>query len=229
MRRGVHVAISTVADGSMYLRRDPGNQPIQDNRSRWFAGHGLKTSDATRVFVTFDDTDDFCRYVLVGESEMGQGMADDAVVRADALITTTPGHVLFLPVADCIATTIFDEEHGVLMLTHLGRHSLEQDGAVRSVQYLTKHFSSRPEALKVWTTPSVNRDVYPIFKLNNMGMKDAFFEQMHRAGVPRSAITDNAADTETDPHYYSYSEFLKGHKPEGSHAMLAVMPIEGVY
>ncbi len=224
----VRVAISTIDDGSMYLRREPESQPIQDNRSRWFASHGFSTKDATRVFVTFDDTEDFCRYSIVGDNEKGQGMADDDVVHADALVTTTPGHVLFLPVADCIATTIFDEEHGVLMLTHLGRHSLEQDGGVRSVEFLAKQFGSRPEALRVWTTPSINREVYPIFKLNNVGMKDAFFEQMNRAGVPRASIIDNDADTEADPRYYSYSEFLKGHKPEGSHAMLAVMPVYGV-
>lgn len=219
----VTVAVSTVTDGSMYLRREPGNSEIIENRRRWFAAHDVDATDATRVYVTFDDTEDFCRYAEVDATNKGQGMADDNVVHADALITTTPGHVLFLGVADCIATTIFDEEHGVLMLTHLGRQSLEQDGGVKSVKYLTKHYGSNPASLKVWTTPSVNKEVYPIFKLNGMGMKEAFFEQMSRAGIAAENISDSTADTAEHPDYYSYSEFLKGNKPEGSHAMMAVM------
>jgi hypothetical protein len=221
--RTVTVAVSTIADGSMYLRSEPGNSEIIENRKRWFAAHSIEAADATRLFVTFDDTEDFCRYVEVDASNKGQGMADDNVVHADALITATPGHALFLGVADCIATTLFDEEHSVLMLTHLGRHSLEQDGGLRSVQYLTKHYGSDPAALKVWTTPSVNKEVYPIFKLNGMGMKEAFFEQMSRAGIVAKNIIDISADTAVDPDYYSHSEFLKGNKPEGSHAMIAVM------
>lgn len=219
----VKVAVSTVANGSMYLRAEPDNEAIAANREQWFASFGLHTNDATRVFVTFTDGEDYCRYVEVNESNKGQGMHDDAVVHADALITTTPGHILFLPVSDCIATTLFDEEHGVLMLSHLGRHSLEQDGGVKSVEYLQAKYGSRPEALQVWTAPSINKAAYPIHKLEGKGMKEAFFEQMERAGVMRRNITDNAADTGTDANYYSHSEYLKGNKAQGSHAMLAVM------
>lgn len=133
----VTVAVSTVADGSMYLRREPGNSEIIENRKRWFARHSIDAADTTRVFVTFDDTEDFCRYVEVDASNKGQGMTDNNLVHADALITKTPGHALFLSVADCIATTIFDEEHGILMLSHLGRHSLEQEAALRVCNILS--------------------------------------------------------------------------------------------
>lgn len=218
----VKVAVSTVADGSMYLRSEPGNETILDNRDRWFNTHGLSTSNATRVYITYDG-DDFLRYSEVGESDKGSGMVDDKIVQSDALITTSFDHVLFLPVADCIATTIFDPEHGKLMLTHLGRHSLEQEGGVRSVEYMVKKYGSRPESLQVWATPSVGKEAYPIYKLGGKGMKEVFFEQMAKAGVVRESITDISVDTATDTSYYSHSEYLKGNKPQGSHAMLAVM------
>lgn len=93
------------------------------------------------------------------------------------------------------------------------------------MQYLIEHYDSDPATLKVWASPSVNKEVYPIFKLNGAGMKEAFFEQMNRAGVSIQNIVDMSADTAVHPDYYSYSEFLKGNKPEGSHAMIAVMPV----
>lgn len=36
--------------------------------------------------------------------------------------------------------------------------------------------------------------------------------------------TDDAAETTSDQHYYSYSEYLKGHrKNDGDHAIVAIM------
>lgn len=150
-------------------------------------------------------------------------MRDGDVPLADALVTTTPDLALFLPVADCVATTLYDEEHGVLMLSHLGRHSLEQQGGMKSVEYLIKNFNTHPEALKVWLGPAPSKETYPIFKLDNQGMKEAVFQQLQKAGVTFENITDNPADTATDERYFSYSEFLKGNKPEGRIAMVAVM------
>jgi hypothetical protein len=55
-------------------------------------------------------------------------------------------------------------------------------------------------------------------------MKEAVLEQLETAGITPDNITDNPADTATDPNYYSHSEFLKGNKPtDGRFAMIAVM------
>jgi polyphenol oxidase len=217
------VAISEIHDGTMYVPSDQTNEMVIQNRRAWLTKNDIAFEDTTRLYITYD-TDSFCRYRVVDASNKGEGMRDGETEHVDALVTTEPGHALFLPVADCVATTLFDEGHGVLMLSHLGRHSLEQDGGARSVAFLEETFGTRPEELKVWLGPAPNKAAYPIFALDNRGMKEVVFEQLQRAGVKTANITDNDADTVTDDRYFSYSEFLKGNQPtEGRFAMVAVM------
>lgn len=219
----VHVAISKVKDGSMYIPSDQTNQEVIANRTAWLEVQSISPEDTTRLHISYD-TDDFCRYRIVDASHKGEGMKSAGSQFADALVTTNIGQALFLPVADCVATTIFDEAQGVLMLSHLGRHSLEQQGGVRSIEFLIKNFGSKVENLKIWLGPAPNKEVYPIFKLNNQGMKEAVYEQLQIAGILLENITDTNADTATDDSYYSYSEFLKGNKPtEGRFAMVAML------
>lgn len=219
----VTVAFSTVADGSMHNRRDPLDVVAIANRERWLRSEGIQPDATTRLLISYDG-DDFCRYKEVDTAEQGLNMHGDDGFVADALVTKTPGHALFLPVADCVATVLYDPEHEVLMLTHLGRHSLEQQGAYQSIKYLIDTYDSRPEALRVWLSPSINKDAYPIFKLDNKGMKEALYEQLAEAGVATTQVTDIDADTGTDERYYSYSEYLKGNKPEdGCHAVVAAL------
>lgn len=219
----VRVAFSTVAEGSMHNRRDPLDKAVLRNRERWLTSLHVLPNTTTRVLITYDG-DNYCRYKEVGLTEYGLNMKDDDGLFADALVTTTPGHALMLPVADCVATVLYDPEHEVLMLTHLGRQSLEQQGARRSVEYLERKYASRPQALQVWLSPTINKDAYPIFKLDNKGMKEALYEQLADAGVLPAQVTDIDADTGTDARYYSYSEYLKGNKPEdGCHAVVAVL------
>lgn len=205
----------------MYTPSDQNDLTVVRNREAWLKKYGLELSQTSRVHITYEG-DNYCRYRIVDASEKGDGMETSAREPADALVVTSPGHSLFLPVADCVATTLYDEEHGVLMLSHLGRHSLEQQGGVKSVEFLVQHFGTRPERLTVWLSPAPNKEVYPIFKLDNKGMKEAAFEQLQVAGVRLENIIDAPADTATDAHYFSHSEFLKGNKEsEGRFAMIA--------
>lgn len=217
------VATSTVQDGNM-SRRTADPEEAMGNVANWLSAHGMAIEKAVRVQVSYDDGDDFCRYRIVDESNNLDGMYDDNDERADALVTKTVGQVLFLPVADCVAATIFDEKHGVLMLSHLGRHSLEQSGGEKSVQFLIDNFQTNPSQLKVWLSPAPGKNSYPIFKLNNIGMKEAVFDQLQRAGVRTENITDNPADTATDDNYFSHSAYLKGEKAvDGRFAMAAMI------
>lgn len=206
----------------MYNRANPLDPAVFQHRAEWLQRHGLSVDSATRLAIDYTGTN-FCRYQEVGAAEFGVNMLGFDGLVADALVTRTPGHTLFLPIADCIAAVIYDPEHQVLMLTHLGRHSLEQDGGQRSVEHLTKTYGSRPAALTVWLSPAIGKELYPIFLLDNKGMKEVAFEQLAAAGIVPDAITDTPADTGTDERYYSYSEFRKGNKPEdGCHAVAAV-------
>lgn len=209
----------------MYNRNDLFDASVIRNRQKFLNTHGIQPSQTTRLsFVYNTETSPYCRYMILEPKHKGLGMADDATLGVDAIVTTQPNHALLLPVADCIGAVRYDPEHKVLMLSHLGRHSLEQEGAIKSVDFLVKNFQTNPTKLRVWLTPAAGKENYPIWALNNSGMKETTFKQLKKAGVSENHITDDPKDTTVDHNYYSYSEFLKGNRPEdGDHAIVAMM------
>lgn len=223
------VATSTVADGSMYNRHNPSDQDVIHNRKTFLKHLNIPFESTTRVNpdtlerATIKHETNWCHYVQV-DSSSPSGMEDNEVIACDALITTQPGHALFLPVADCVGTVLCDPTKHLLMVAHLGRHSLEQNGGFKSVQFLVDTYGSKAADIRVWLTPAPGQQAFPIWALDNRGMKEVMFEQLQTAGIKRENITDNPADTSTDKTYFSYSEFLKGNRAiDGDHAIVAMM------
>jgi copper oxidase (laccase) domain-containing protein len=217
------VAISTVADGSMFQNYDPENRAVITHRKKFLDAHDISIDHTTRLKITYDTTD-FCRYDEVTADHKSEGMFGGRDVAHDALVTKELNHALFLPVADCIAATFYDATNQVLGLAHLGRHSLEQNGGQKFVAYLKGRYGSDPKNIKVWLGPAPGKDVYQIWALDNKGMKEAVFEQLRAAGIQDEKITDTPAETDKDNTYFSHSEFLKGNRSsDGDHAMVAMM------
>jgi copper oxidase (laccase) domain-containing protein len=110
------------------------------------------------------------------------------------------------------------------MLSHLGRHSLEQNGGFGSVKFLEEHYGSIPNNLQVWLTPAPGPDVYPLYKFDNRSLKNVLYQQMVTAGILEKNVNDNPADTSKDMNYYSHSEFLHGNRnDDGRYAIVAMM------
>ena len=207
----------------MFNRNDPMDPAVIENRTTFLTAHSINIMKTTRAAVSFDRSD-FCRYKAVTSENKGDGMINDIGEVLDAIITTDSNHALFLAVADCVGMTVFDETHHVLALAHLGRHNLEQDGGKKIIAHLTERYGSDPATLKIWLTPAPGKDVYPIWALDNKGMKEVTYEQLLGRGILKENITDNTVETNRDDNYFSYSEFLKGNRPEdGDHAMVAMM------
>lgn len=220
---GLIVATSKVADGSMYNRENVLDQSVIENRERFLASQNIAIDQTTRVRVNYDQ-EDFCRYVDVDVSKKGVGMRDGNADIADALVTTESHHALFLPIADCVGAVLYDPIKNILAIAHLGRHSLEQQGGQKIVEYLQKNHDANPKDIKIWLTPAPGKDAYPIWALDNKGMKEATFEQLFAAGILKENITDNPIESDKDPDYFSYSEFLKGNRTkDGDHAIVAMM------
>lgn len=218
---GVNVVTSTVSDGSLYNRKDMFDSTVINNRTKFFMKQGIKIDNAVRLKVQYE-TKDFCRYLTVTAKDKGKGVFDDNIQASDVLITQTPGLGLFVPVADCIGATFFDPVNQVLALAHLGRHSLEQNGAFKIVKHLEALYGSLASNMQIWLTPAAGASVYPIWALDNKGMKEATHEQLAAGGILIDNIQDNTAETTSDQRYFSYSEYLKGHRSEdGDHGMLA--------
>jgi hypothetical protein len=222
--------VSTISDGSMLNRHDPLDPAVIRNREVFLKKHSITMPQSVRLHVnmlvraTVEHDQDYCRYREVTSKEGSRGMYNDDTIVGDAIVTRKKNVALFLPIADCVGATFYDPVQHVLMVSHLGRHSLEQQGGTKSVEFLVQSFGSNPADIKVWLTPAPGKDVYPIWKLDNKGMKEATFEQLDAAGILLNNITDNPADSTKDLNYYSYSEFLRGNREEdGDYAIVAMM------
>ncbi len=217
-------AVSTINDGNMAINKDQLNKPeVLDNRKVFLAKFGITPENSTRVIVTYDGSD-YCRYREVTHDNLGDGMFNGESQPADALITRIPGQALFLPLADCVGAAIFDKKQNILMLSHIGRHSLEQFGARTSIKYLVDNYKSNPTDLSIWLTAAPGQHSYPLFAFNNRAFKDVVIEQLHAAGIPDQNIHDDPTDTTIDPGYYSHSEFLAGRQnDDGRYAVVAMM------
>jgi len=220
---GIIVAISTVADGTMYNRRDDLDSQVIHNRKVFLEKNAIAIEQTTRLRISYDRSD-YLRYMELDTSFVNHGMTDTDAPMRDAIITTATGQALFLPIADCIGAIFYDPVAQVMALAHLGRHSLEQQGGREIVAYLQATHHANPKDMQVWLTPAPSKDTYPIWALDNKGMKEAALEQLFAAGILHQNITDNSAESDKDQQYYSYSESLKGDRTkDGSHAIVAMM------
>jgi len=219
----VIVAASSVDNGNMKLGADEDGSVVV-NRQIFLDSIGISLDQTTPLSLTYD-RDNYTEYRTVTGSEKGKSMhySEDAPV-ADGLVTTKPGHALFLTLADCCGVVVHDPVKSVLMLSHIGRHSAEQDGAQRSVEFLQQTCNSNPNDLKVWLSPAVGKATYPLAKKGGKGLHEVIVEQLLEAGVSRNNIEISSVDTATDPNYFSHSEFKKGNREfDGRFAVVAMM------
>lgn len=220
----VVAAISSVGDGTLtrQTRKDGmTEEDVRQNQTRFFAQAGISHDQATIVLVDFD-TDDFTRYREVELHEKGDVVAPEA---ADALVTTNPGHALFLPLADCVGAILYAPDKKVLMVSHLGRHSTEEHGAEKSVAYLVEKCDIDVSQLLVWISPAVGSATYPLRKFDGRSLHEVNYEQFLNAGVSEANIEAARVDTAVHPEYYSHSQYLKGDAEKyGRHAIVAMIP-----
>ncbi len=208
------IAVSTAKDGNMVN---------QENRKKFLESHDLDMDDMTLVKLKYD-SDNYCRYFEVSQNHTNRVMPVDDIVTADALLTKTPDQVLFLPLADCIGAVYFDAIKEILMLSHLGRHNLEQFGGKKSIKFMASEYGCNPSSIKVWLSPAAGGDNYPLFAFDNTSLQDVAVNQLVSAGIKTDNITLSSVDTTSDLNYFSHSEFLKGNrKTDGRFAIFAVM------
>lgn len=217
------VLTSQVVDGNMYNPDEKDNKEVIDNRTAFLNKHSISIDNAARVNILYAG-DNYRRYLEVDESYKGAGMRGNDIAPADALITSTQGLVLFLPLADCVGMVVYDPDHQVLMLSHVGRHSLEQNGAYASIEHLINTYDSDPAQLKIWLTPAPGQKNYPLYAFDGHDFKEIVFEQLDAAGVSRDNITNDPSDSTTDDRYFSHSEFLAGRRHiDGRYCIATVM------
>ncbi|HMH70541.1 MAG TPA: laccase domain-containing protein [Candidatus Saccharimonadales bacterium] len=224
---GVIAAISSRKNGNMKFGLEDEMQTLE-NRQKFLKEAGLDIAHTSLIGITYD-TDDFAKYRIVLPSDKGAGMLKaETIEHADALVTDTPDHALFLPLADCVGAILYDEVHHVLMVSHLGRHSIEVSGAAKSVEFLKTHYATDPSQLKIWLSPGVGKATYPLRAFDGKGLHEVIISQLLEVGAKKENIEHGAIDTATTEQYYSHSEFLKGNQEQaGRFAIVAQMRERG--
>lgn len=208
------ILVSKTTDGNMLEGK---------NRHNFLTSKDINPNNTTCVKLSYEG-DDYCRYLEVHEKHMGKGIVDDEFIIADALLTKVPGHALFLPLADCIGAVFFDPSNNVLMLSHLGRHNLEQFGGRKSVEYMIEKHGCDPNLIRIWLSPAAGRDSYPLFAFDNISLKDAALFQLIAAGINPDNVIDDSIDTTKNLNYFSHSEFLKNNRStDGRFSVVALM------
>lgn len=218
----VRAAVSSKQNGNMKFGLGDDAEAIKNRRS-FLQEAGFAIDRTTLVAINYD-TDNFAKYRIVKEEEAKTGMTQpENVEPADALVTDHPGHALFLPLADCVGVILHDPLRHVLMVSHVGRHSAEIDGARRSVKYLKDAFKSDPARIKVWLSPGVGKATYPLHRFGGKGLQEVIVDQLKASGVLAENIEVSDIDTATSEQYYSHSQYLQGNDDLGRFAIVAEM------
>lgn len=221
MKLQIHT--STRADGSMKSIHDRDIADTNLSRSRFLEKNNIDPTETTLVRLTYDQ-DNYLRYFEADNSHRGDGIIRESTLTSDALVVTTPNHALFLPLGDCIGAVLYDPSQNILMVSHLGRHNLEQYGGVKSVEYLVEHHGVDPSKLTVWLSPAAGKNTYPVFAFDNRSLHDIAVQQLCDAGVLLTNIEVSPIDSAEDPAYYSHSQFLKGNQvDDGRFAIVAIL------
>lgn len=214
---------STRADGSMKSIHDRDIADTNLSRSRFLEKNNIDPTKTTLVRLTYDQ-DDYLRYFEADSSHKGDGIIRESTLTGDALVVAKPNHALFLPLGDCIGAVLYDPSQNILMVSHLGRHNLEQYGGVKSVEYLVEHHGVDPSKLTVWLSPAAGKNTYPVFAFDNRSLHDIAVQQLCDAGVLLTNIEVSPIDSAEDPAYYSHSQFLKGSQvDDGRFAIVAIL------
>ena len=215
------VAVSSKDDGTMLDRiRGRHVADVLENRRRFCNQLGINYDDVVYHVISYDQAQTFDATVEVAETDTVK--YNNEGIFADALYTEMAGVGLLLPVADCIATVIYDPKRRALMLAHLGRHSTVAQLMSRAVRYFVER-GSQAKNLQIWMSPSITQknDRMDYFDHTNdtnwqnfcRQTADGIYLDMQgfnrslavQAGVLAENIFISPIDTADNPNYFSHS------------------------
>lgn len=220
---GLVAGLSSIDDGDMKYGTHNRPTEVLVSRQKFLKKLGINIDQTNLVMIDYN-SDNFCRYRVADVADDGVSLRPDYQTRpADAIATDQCGQALFLPIADCCPLILADSHGPVFMLSHLGRHSVSQQGAARSVQFLEDNYKLKPGTLKAWLGPAVGKASYPLHGFDGRSLQEIILEQLLAAGLFKEDVEICQVDTATDERYFSHSQFQKGHRTNSGRFAVAVM------
>ncbi len=148
----LRVAFSSASDGKL-SRGSSGDDTGQhaERLKAFLASHHFADDTLTKLAVRFGDDKNYRTVVRVTNDNKGH------TINADGFYTTQPGITLFLPVADCVATVVYDPTRHMLGILHLGRHSSAAHLIESFCDEVASSLHSDPSDWRVWMSPSLQQ------------------------------------------------------------------------
>lgn len=212
---------SSKDDGSMLDRTGQiPEEQILENRKLFCGRSGVSYDDTVFQQIVYGAGSTYDKVVAVDENKTTRHLP---FVQADGLITKTPGVALFLPVADCIVTVLYDPVRRILAQLHMGRHSSLTNILNDTVNSFREKGSTIKD-IKVWMAPSATKANYVLeyfdhanepnwksyvhksddgFYLDLQGHNQAILVDL---GLLPTNIFISPIDTMRDPHYFSHAK-----------------------
>lgn len=140
----------------------------------------------------------------------------------DGLVTTTPGLLLAIAVADCAAVLLADPIEGAAGACHAGWRGAVRGVAADTVATMVNH-GAVPDQIRAYVSPCLSQEAFEVgpevaerfdsavvahpddTKRPHVNLKAALRRQLEGAGLPSGAIevSDRCTFQETD-HFFSY-------------------------
>lgn len=212
--------VSSRDDGTVLDRSIGVHAPeIVTNRKNICESAGIDYDNVAYQRIIYDDSG---TYSLIADVDNRSTSKSTFEIVADALFTRSIGVGMILPVADCVATVVYDPIKRSLALAHLGRHSTLTDIIEKLVGHFELHDSNASDLI-VWMSPSARKESYRLEYFDHaenpawngfLEHKDGSFyldipgynrQRFLDAGLNPINIHDSGIDTFTNPDYYSHS------------------------
>lgn len=216
----VIVRFSSRSDGTVLDRSLAIHDPaVVNNRRAFCEAQDVSYDDVVYQRIVYSDTATYDVIKEVTDRDTSQYIPE---VAADALVTRMPGVGFFLPVADCVATVIYDPRLRMLALLHLGRHSTMTDLLPQMLDKF-RDAGSQSTDLLVWMSPSAGREHYRLeyFEKRDDPAWQPFFDEREdgfyidmagynrerclQAGLLSENIYISSIDTMSDDNYFSHA------------------------
>ena len=198
--QAITIAVSQKQDGNMGLFGDEDEAQLNDilnNRRALLDALKITSDQVLHVRLTYD-REDYCRFLAIDAPSI-------VPMPTDGVLTTNPNLAILITPADCLILITYDSVQKSLMLTHCGRHGVEDYAARRAIEFMQEH-GSDPTNIHAWLSPSAGKDGYPIWKFDNKSMQEIVVEQLLSAAVPQTQVARSNIDTTTDSNYFSHSQ-----------------------
>lgn len=216
---GMEVYLSSKDDGSMLDRSQSIHAPeVVARRRKFCETQSIDYDDVVYQEIVYGDEQSYENLVEVGSEHATRTTPG---IQADALFTSKTRLGLLLPIADCVATVVYDPNKRLLALLHLGRHSTLTRLVAKTVNYFIKQ-GANPSELLVWMSPSAKRDTYKLEWFDHLNdpawqrfcekRSDGIYidlpgynqQQFISAGILPEHITISPVDTTNNPNYFSH-------------------------